>query len=86
LMEISPHGGDFSVSGDKLKKPITATPRGFKTKTVTPARNFHDAIHGKAQPRCPGRMGILLADLMDALYESVKTRRPAKVTRRMPKT
>ncbi|HUU59628.1 MAG TPA: Gfo/Idh/MocA family oxidoreductase [Phycisphaerae bacterium] len=85
LMEISPHGGDFHVSGAGLKKPITATPKGWKIPSVTPARNFHDAIHRKAKPRCGGRLGILLADLMDALYESARTGKPAKVARRAPK-
>ena len=42
-------------------------------------------IRGKAKPRCTGELGIILADLMDALYESIRTGNPAKVTRRPPK-
>jgi len=84
-MQISPHGGNFLVTAGKLKKALTAVPRGWKIPTVSPARNFADCILGKAAPRCSGRLGILLADLMDALYESADTGRPAKVTRRPPK-
>ena len=82
LMEISPHGGDFCVTGQKLKKNITGVPKGWKIKTVSPIRNFADAIAGKARPRCPGRLGILLADLMDALYASAASGKPVKVRRR----
>lgn len=85
LMEISAHGGNFSVSGGGMKKPITAAPRGWKVKTVTPAKNFYDVITGKDTPRCPGRLGVILADLMDGLYESARTGKPAKVTRKPPK-
>ena len=85
LLEVSPHGGNFRVHSRKLKKPITAVPRGWKIPTVTPVRNFADAIRRKAKPRCPGRFGVLLADLMDALYASAKTGKPARVTRRAPK-
>ena len=85
LMEISPHGGNFRVASRKLKTEITAVPRGWKVPTVSPVRNFADAIRRKAKPRCTGRLGILLADLMDALYESARAGKPAKVTRRPPK-
>ena len=80
-MEISPHGGDFLVHGNKLKKEIRTVPRGWKIPTVTPARNFADAIAGKAEPRCGGRLGILLADLMDGLYASVASGKPVRIKR-----
>ena len=79
LMEISPHGGGFRVLGQKMPKPITRVPRGWKIPTVTPARNFADVILGRAEPRCGGHLGILLADLMDALYASAAAGRPVKV-------
>jgi len=79
LLEISAHGGDFRVTGAALKKPITAAPEGWKVRTVSPAQNFYDAIRGRAKLRCPGRLGVLLADLMDGLYKSAKLRRPVKV-------
>jgi len=72
-MEISPHGGEFLVTGRGFKEPITAVPKGWKVPTVTPAKNFADAIRGKAEVRCGGWLGILLAELMDALYASVKS-------------
>lgn len=48
-------------------------------KTVPPERNFVDAILGNDTLRCPGRYGILLAELMDAIYESIRTGRPVEV-------
>jgi predicted dehydrogenase len=84
-IEISAHGGDFLAYGAAFPKPVRGVPKGWRTPTVSPARNFADVILGRAKPRCGGRMGILLADLMDALYKSARTHRPAKVTRRMPK-
>lgn len=84
VMEISPHGGNFRVYGKGLKQEITAVPRGWKIPSVTPARNFADAILGRAKPRVAGRMGIFLADLMDAIYASARTGRTARVTGRAP--
>ena len=84
FMQISPHGGDFKVIRPGVD-PITAVPKSWKIPTVTPARNFADVILGKAAPRCPGRLGVLLADLMDALYEAARTGKTVKVTRRVPK-
>jgi len=79
MMAMSPHGGNFRVQGEKLPRPITRVPRGWKIPTVTPVRNFADVILGRAEPRCDGRLGIRLADLMDGLYESIRTGRPVKV-------
>jgi predicted dehydrogenase len=72
-IEISPHGGDFNINGGGLEKDIKKPPRGWKVPTVSPSRNFADVILGKARPRCGGDVGILLADLMDAIYESIET-------------
>jgi predicted dehydrogenase len=77
-MEISPHGGGFRVKGDKVPE-ITAAPADWSVPTVTPARNFADSILGRSEPRCGGDVGIMLADLMDALYESVRTGKVAHV-------
>lgn len=82
IMEISPHGGDFRVHRDYMKKEITAVPRGWKIKSVTPVRNFTDSILGKDTPRCPAQLGGRMADLMDALYESASAGKPVKVRRR----
>ncbi len=85
LLQISAHGGNFRVNSRKWKKDITAVPRGWKVRSISPIANFAEAIRGKAKPRVSGRMGVLLADLMDALYESARTGKPARVTRRPPK-
>lgn len=78
-MEISPHGGNFRVNGTAFKKDITGVPRGWKIPTVTCVQNFADAILGKQEARCGGRLGMLLADLMDGLYASVASGKPVKV-------
>jgi len=88
LMEISPHGGNFSIQSgaDKKLNGITGVPKGWKVPTVSPVRNFADVILGKAKaPRVDGRMGILMSDLMDAIYASIRTGKTAKVTRKPPK-
>jgi len=70
-LEISPHGGDFLINGRGLKRDIKKVPRGWKVPGVSPVQNFAQVILGREpEPRCGGRVGILLADLMDAIYES----------------
>jgi len=82
-MEISPHGGNFLIHRDGHKRDILKTPKGFDIPKTTPIRNFADVILGKeAQPRCGGRMGVLLADLMDGLYESARTGKVVKMPKR----
>jgi len=83
LMEISPHGGGFRVTGRALKRDIRSVPRGWPIPTVSPARNFADCILGRAEPRCGGRMGVLVSELMDLLYRSVRTGRPAAAKNRV---
>ncbi len=71
-LEISPHGGDFLINGAGVEPEITGVPKGWDVPGVSPIKNFQDVILGKEQePRCGGRVGILLADLMDAIYESI---------------
>ncbi len=82
LIEISPHGGSFRVNSRDRKKDITAVPKGWATPTVTPVRNFADAILGRSRPRCDGRLGLLLAELMDGIYASIDKGRPVKVARK----
>ena len=90
LLEISPHGANFAVRSVKPKDPadkskgteaveIIAVPETWTVPTVKPSRNFIDAILGKADPRCPADLGILLADLMDALYASAASGKPVTV-------
>lgn len=47
---------------------------------LTPTRNFVDAIRGNDTLRCSPDMGIRLAELMDAIYESVRTQTPVTMT------
>ena len=44
--------------------------------------NFIDAILGRAEPRTSAVNGIIQSELMDAIYESAKTGRPARPKRR----
>jgi len=78
LMEISPHGGSFRVTGKSFSRDIKAVPRGWPMKSVSPARNFADSILGRAEPRCGGRLGILVSELMDLIYQSVRTGRTVR--------
>ncbi len=48
----------------------------------TPNDNFIDAILGRAEPRTSTANGIIQSELMDAIYESARTGRPAKPKRR----
>ncbi len=80
-LDISPHGGGFKVTlppeakGEEVRE-ILEVPGGWGVPTVTPAKNFAEAIRGDAEPRCPAELGIRLAELMDCLYESSRTGRP----------
>jgi len=47
-----------------------------------PAHNFIDAILGRAEPRTNPTNGIIHSELMDAIYESARTGKPAKPKRR----
>lgn len=47
-------------------------------KDQTPDDNFIDAILGRAEPRTSPRNGIIQSELMDAIYESGKTGKPAR--------
>jgi predicted dehydrogenase len=65
----------FDKAGEKVLYPYVPY------KTVPPEQNFVNAILGKDTLRCPGRCGIVLAELMDAIYESIETGRPVDVRR-----
>ncbi|MCE5277914.1 MAG: Gfo/Idh/MocA family oxidoreductase [Planctomycetaceae bacterium] len=77
--EIGAHGGGLNVYGKAFPQTVTEPPGSWKVKTVVPVRNFVDAIKGKAPLRCDGRVGILMADLMKAMYQSAKTARVVRV-------
>lgn len=84
MMEISPHGhpADFKVYGKPFKEDIRSVPKNWKVPTLRPVQNFAQAIMGKACLRCTGEFGIMLADLMDGIYASVKTGLPVQMVRR----
>jgi predicted dehydrogenase len=48
----------------------------------TPVANFIDAVLGRAEPRTSPRNGIQQSQLMDAVYESARTGKPARPPRR----
>ncbi|MCC7146706.1 MAG: Gfo/Idh/MocA family oxidoreductase [Phycisphaeraceae bacterium] len=61
----------FGPNG-KIKYPkVTTEPQ-------TPADNFIDAILGKTAQRTMPRNGIIQSELMEAIYESARTGKPAK--------
>ncbi|MFT3787066.1 MAG: Gfo/Idh/MocA family oxidoreductase [Tepidisphaeraceae bacterium] len=72
------HGGFLEITNaPEFKYP--AVPTSTDPFAFTPHRNFADAVLGRDTLLCPVRYGVLLSALMDALYESVETRRPVKV-------
>ena len=48
----------------------------------SPDHNFIDAILGRAEPRTSVKNGIIQSQLMDAIYESQRTGKPARPSRR----
>ena len=78
-VEIDPWGASWIKvwKGRELVKypPITGP-------SVQPADNFIDAVLGKAQPKTSPRHGIIHSELMDAIYESARTGKPAKPARK----
>ena len=74
-IDIDPWGGGWIKvwEGDKEVKypPITG-------KNQTPDDNFIDSILGKATPATSPANGINQSELMDAIYESARTGKPAR--------
>ncbi len=70
------HGSVLTYyKGRELVRYPRVSDRGSKT----PVANFVAAVQGKEEPKCPPIYGVRLAQLMDAVYESIETGRPAKV-------
>jgi predicted dehydrogenase len=67
----------FNEKKEKVRYPFVPY------ESMIPDRNFVDTIRGNDRLRCPGRFGVLLAELMDAIYESVETGLPVEVRHRM---
>ncbi|HYE05119.1 MAG TPA: Gfo/Idh/MocA family oxidoreductase [Planctomycetota bacterium] len=53
----------------------------LKGESNTPNDNFIDAVLGRAEPRTSPANGIVQSELMDAIYESQRTGKPAKPKR-----
>jgi predicted dehydrogenase len=73
-IDIDGWGGTWiKVYGEREIKypPITG-------EAQSPNDNFIDAILGRAEPRTSPANGIVQSELMDAIYESAKTGKPAK--------
>ena len=71
-------GGWINVfeKNEKVKYPV------IPGKQQSPNDNFIDAILGRAEARTNPRNGIIQSELMDAIYESARTGRPAKPKQR----
>ena len=70
---MRPGGGWITVykGGEKVKYPV------IPGTAQSPNDNFIDAILGRAAPRTSAQNGIVHTELMDAIYESARTGRPA---------
>lgn len=80
-IEIDGWGGSWInvwQGKDRLKYPPITPDMGFES----PTHNFIAAIQGKAEPRTSVRNGIVQSQLMDAIYESARTGKPARPKRR----
>lgn len=67
-------GGWIKVfqGGAEVKDPV------LPGRSQSPNDNFIDAVLGRAEARTSPRNGIIQSDLMDAIYESARTGKPAK--------
>ncbi len=73
-IEVDGWGGSWMKmwkGGEEVKIDLPQT-------DTTPDHNFIDAILGKAEPKTTPVNGIHQTELMDAIYESARTGRPAK--------
>ena len=84
FFQLNPYGGRFALRLCDTRDTVTAVPVGWQIPSVTPLRNFADVITGQAQPRCDGRIGICVSDVLEILYESAQNRSPVKMARSAP--
>ncbi|MHC4251410.1 MAG: Gfo/Idh/MocA family protein [Planctomycetota bacterium] len=75
-IEIDGWGGGwikvFGADGKQIEEPK------IEGEAMAPAENFIDAILGRDEARTTPQNGIVQSDLMDAIYESAKTGKPAR--------
>lgn len=62
----------FDKTGGKVKYPVVPG------QAQSPNDNFIDAVLKRAKPRTSVQNGIVQSDLMDAIYESARTGKPAR--------
>ncbi len=67
---------DVHSGRDRVKYP------SIVGKPQSPVDNFIDAVLGRAEPRTTPQNGVVQSELMDAIYESARTGKPARPKRR----
>ena len=80
-IEVDGWGGGWIrvyEGGEELDPP----PITDEMSAASPDNNFIDAILGRAEPRTSPMNGIIQSELMDAIYESGRTRLPARPVKR----
>ncbi len=79
-IEIDGWGGGwikvFGDDGKQIEEP------GIEGEAMAPAENFVDAIAGRDEARTTPANGIVQSELMDAIYESARTGKPARPEKR----
>lgn len=75
FLNLSLHGGKLVHVQDG--KPVIYPQVPWPTES--PERNFINVLRGLDSPRCPVRYGVLLAELMEAIYASAGSGVPIKV-------
>ena len=65
----------------KGERKLTYPPITAEMGSPSPDHNFIDAILGRAEPRTSVENGIVQSQLMDAIYESQRTGKPARPKR-----
>jgi len=79
-IEIDGWGGGwikvFGADGKQIEEP------GIEGEAMAPADNFVDAIAGRDEARTSPANGIVQSELMDAIYESARTGKPARPEKR----
>jgi len=63
----------YDADGQQVRYPRIPYP------DLTPVDNFVDAVLGRDKVRCGARYGVMLCDLMEAIYRSAQEGRPVKV-------
>ena len=78
VVRTGPHGGSLEITrnGHSTYPPV---PEDDHPAAFTPHRNFVNTLLKRESPVVTVRHGVLLSALMDAIYESARTKAPVKV-------